>query len=72
MNEVWGMTLHHKVLISDISRKCCGLTFKGQNVQKHFDIFSLLIFTSYNITQTNRSYLQAYKKYNLPNALCKD
>jgi len=36
MNEVWGMTLHLKVLISDISTECCGLIFEGQNVQKTF------------------------------------
>ena len=42
MNEVLGMTRYHKVLSSDISRKCCGLIFEGQNVQKN--ILTFLVY----------------------------
>jgi hypothetical protein len=37
--------------------------------KNHSDIFSLLIFTVYNITQTNLSHFINIKKYNLPNVL---
>ena len=55
--EVWGMTLHHKVLISDIQENAVVSSSRVRMSKKNILTFLVLLFTSYNITQTNRSYL---------------